>query len=221
MFSQAPRLVSQRPRYRDREDAADQLIDALRPHLNGDGLILAIPRGAVPMGARIAHALGATLDIVLVRKLGAPYNPEYALGAIDEDGLVTLGPETAHLQGSAWLEAEAKRQLALIRARHTLYGPERMAPPISGRTVVVVDDGLATGVTMIAALDWVRRRGPGQLIAVAPVGSAEAVDWARSHADRVICPWRPAAFGGVSEFYRNFPQVEDEQVIALLKAHAT
>lgn len=221
MFAQVPQFVSQRPRYRDREEAADQLIDALRPHLNGDGLILAIPRGAVPMGARIAQALGATLDIVLVRKLGAPYNPEYGLGAIDEDGLVTLGSEAAHLQGSAWLETEAKRQLDLIRARRTLYGPDRMAPPISGRAVVVVDDGLATGVTMVAALDWVRRRGPGRLIAVAPVGSAEAIEWTRNHADQVICPWRPAAFGGVSAFYCSFPQVEDEQVLALLKRHAT
>lgn len=171
------------------------------------------------MGERIARALGATLGIVLVRKLGAPYNPEFGLGAIDEDGVVTMGEGMAHLNGSSWLETETQRQMSLIRERRARYGVTR-SPPISGRTVVVVDDGLATGVTMIAALDWVRRRGPGQLMAAAPVASSEAISWASSHADRVICPWRPAGFGSVSEFYRQFPQVDDEEVVAILAAYA-
>jgi putative phosphoribosyl transferase len=173
------------------------------------------------MGARIAERLGATLDIVLVRKLGAPFNPEFGLGAIDEDGLVTMSPDMTHLNGSSWLETETRQQLALIRERRARYALDRPLPRIAGRTVVVLDDGMATGVTMVAALDWVRRRGPAQLIAAVPVASGEAIDWARDHADRVICPWRPVAMGAVSEFYRDFPQVEDEQVVELLTGHAS
>ncbi len=219
MLAQSPEFQTHRECFRDRTEASDLLIEHLRPHLNGDALILAIPRGAVPMGDRIARALGATLDIVLVRKLGASYNPEFGLGAIDEDGVVTMGEGMAHLNGSSWLENETQRQMTLIRERRARYGRTRY-PRVSGRTVVVVDDGLATGVTMVSALDWVRRRGPKQLIAAAPVASGDAISWASRHADRLICPWRPVGFGSVSEFYRNFPQVGDEEVVAIVAAHA-
>jgi len=189
MFAQAPQFVNQRPRYRDREEAADQLIDALRPHLNGDGLILAIPRGAVPMGARIAHALGATLDIVLVRKLGAPYNPEYGLGAIDEDGLVTLGSR----QGGPLID-------------------------LRDRVVIVVDDGLATGFTAVAAVHAVRTQAARSVIVAVPVGSAEAVRRLRQVADEVICLAMPPDFQAVGQWYDDFSPVTDDTVRRLLES---
>lgn len=216
MSSPASEFMVERSSYRDRDDAADQLFQALRGTVRGDGLVLAIARGAVPIGAHIARALGALWDVVLIRKLGAPGNPEFALGAIDEDGVVTLAHGLEHLVTSPWLKTESQRQLALILERRARYG-RGVSPGVVQRcSVIVVDDGLATGATMVSALDWVRRRRPVRLIAASPVGSAEALEWCRQHADQVVCPLRPSAFGAVSQFYRHFPQVDDDQVVAQL-----
>ncbi|MEN9774826.1 MAG: hypothetical protein RL322_1896 [Pseudomonadota bacterium] len=209
---------NERHRFRDRDDAADALIAILGAFAAPQTLVLAIPRGAVPMGVRIARALGARFDLVLVRKLAAPGHPEFALGAVDEEGCVTLSPGLDAMRDAAWLTHELTRQRQVLLERRRLY---RRPPPdnaIESATVIVVDDGLATGATMVSALDWVKRRSPALLVAAVPVASSEALDWVGQHADRVLCPWRPPFFGAVSAFYRDFPQVDDQQVLQVLES---
>lgn len=204
----------------DREDAARQLSHALR-HLRGSRpLVLAIPRGAVPMARIIADALDGDLDVVLVRKLGAPGNPELAIGAVDETGTVHVGRHAATLGvGSDYLAAQAGQQLDVIRERRHAYRAGR--PPLNpnGRTVVVVDDGLATGATMHAALLAVRAQQPARLICALPVAAADSLRReVRGIADDVVCLSTPADFYAVGQFYRDFPTVTDDEVIATLRA---
>lgn len=201
----------------DRDDAARELAAALA-HLRGSRpLVLAIPRGAVPMAAAIAEALEGDLDVVLVRKLGAPGNPELAVGAVDETGRVHVDPHAARLGADEdYLAAEARRQLATIRARRRVYTPDRPPLPVVGRTVVVVDDGLATGATMRAALTATRAQNPARLICAVPVAAPESLAAVRSLADETVCLLEPADFYAVGQFYRHFSQVEDSEVVAAL-----
>jgi len=209
-------FVTERRAFSDRDEAAELLAEILREPAGQNAVLLAIARGAVPMGARIARRLMADFDVLLVRKLGAPGNPEFALGAVDEDGVCTFTPGLEHLRSSDWLTRELARQRARMADRRARYGPVGAAAALGSRTVIVVDDGLATGATMVASLDWARRRAPGRLICAVPVGSSEAIAWAAGHADQLICPWRPAAFGAVSQFYAHFEQVSDEEVLGCL-----
>lgn len=200
---------------RDRDDAAERLARRLA-HLQGeDPLVLAVPRGGVPMGRVIADALGGDLDVVLVHKLGAPGNPEYAVGAIDENGDIELRGGGS-LEGDARLRAEADEQLARLRERRQRYSPVR--PPIdpSGRVVVLVDDGAATGATLMAAVRLVRAKGPARIVValgVAPPDTAERLD---EVADDVVCLETPQLFAAVGQFFERFDQVSDDEVIALL-----
>ena len=201
----------------DRLDAARQLADALR-HLRGTHpLVLAIPRGAVPMGAQLARQLGGDLDVVLVRKLGAPWSPELAVGSVGEDGW-TYVSEFARDMGidPAFLERERETQLALIRRRRALYTPGRAPYDPRGRTCIVLDDGIATGATMIAALHWARAHAPARLVAAAPVGAEAAVAHLRPLADEVACLFTPPGFRAVGQFYRDFDAVTDAQVVSIL-----
>ena len=204
--------------FRDRADAAEQLATALAAFQGRDPLVVAIPRGAVPMGRIIADRLGGDLDVVLIRKLHAPGNPEFALGAVDESGWVYLGDHARAAGGSdAWIAEQTAAELATIRRRRAEYTPDR--PPLdpAGRVVIVVDDGLATGATMIAALHALRAKKPGELVCAVPVASTEAAERVRTLADRFICLDVPDWFYAVSQFYRDFPQVDDAEVIALLR----
>ena len=201
----------------DRKDAAVQLARALSAYRGRRPLVLAIPRGAVPMAQAIAAALDGEFDVVLVRKLPAPGNPEYAIGAIDETGWCYLGEHAAAAGASErYLEAEKAAQLALMRRRRALYSASR--PPIDpcGRVVIVVDDGLATGSTMIAALHALRARGPEELVCAVPVAPEETLAKVARFADRVVCLRTPQDFYAVGQFYRDFPQVDDDEVIAIL-----
>jgi len=203
----------------DRLDAARRLASRLS-HLKAQHpLILAIPRGAVPMGKVIADALDGELDVVLVHKLGAPDNPEYALGAVSEDGSVYFDEGAAPYR-RADLDDEIQAELTVLRERRKRYTPVRAPADPAARTVVVVDDGSATGRTMTAALKTLRPRGPGRLIAALAVAPADVVDELERLADVVVCLDTPSPFHAVGEFFADFHQVSDEEVVACLREAA-
>ena len=204
--------------YADRIEAAEVLSAALA-HLKGrDALVLAIPRGAVPMGARLAERLDAALDLVPVRKLGAPGQPEFAIGAVDGDGVVVQMPGLESLADAAWLSEETERQRARLTERFQRYRAVRPAQNLEARCVVVVDDGLATGATMRAALGWVRRRRPARLVCAVPIAELESLAALTDLADEIVCPRRSRMLFSISQFYLRFPQVTDEEVLAALAA---
>jgi predicted phosphoribosyltransferase len=205
-------------RFRDRTDAAEQLAKALAAFRGKNALVLAIPRGAVPMGRVLAGALGAELDIVLVRKLRAPGSPEFAVGAIDESGWAYIADYAAEVGADeAYLREEKHRQLETLRRRRAEYTPHRPPHDPAGRIAIVVDDGLATGATMIAALHAVRAKKPARLLCAVPVAAPDSLAKVRAYADEVVCLATPHEFHAVSQFYDSFPQVEDEEVVRLLK----
>ncbi|MEQ5802942.1 phosphoribosyltransferase family protein [Halomonas sp. H10-9-1] len=203
--------------FRHRLEAAERLAERLG-HLAGQHpLVLAIPRGGVPMGRVIADALEGELDVVLVRKIGAPGNPEYAIGAVSEDGSVHL-EETAGEYPGDWIAREVERQQALIGERRRRYTPVRSPIDPSGHTVVVVDDGSATGATMAAALTALRQRGPARLIAALGVAPPDTLARLKALADEVVCGEVPERFGSVGRFFADFDQVSDDDVVRLLGA---
>lgn len=205
----------------DRNDAAKKLANKLLQYKGQNPLILAIPRGAVPMAKVIAEELGGNFDVVLVRKLRAPYQPELAIGSIDESGWAYIASHAASTGASQeYIEDEKKTQMETIRKRRNQYTPIR--PPIdpAGRIVIVIDDGLATGATMISALHGLRARNPARLICAVPVAPPDTLKKVANLADEVICLFAPDYFMAVGQFYQNFSQVEDEEVIDILRNSA-
>lgn len=203
-----------------RLDAGRRLAQALAAYRGKNPLVLAIPRGSVEMGAEIAKALAGELDVVLVKKLRSPYSPEFAVGAVDETGWTYIAP---HARGAgadaAYLEKEKAAQLETLRRRRAQYTPALAPADPRGRVAIVIDDGIATGASMIAALHSVRAREPARLVCAVPVAAPESLENLRPYADEVVCLEAPEDFQAVGQFYRHFEQVEDEEVVALLARH--
>ena len=187
-------------------------------------LVLALPRGGVPVAAEVALALKAPLDLLLVRKIGAPLQPELAVAAVVDGASpeIVVDEETAALAGAdrAYIEREAALELREIERRRRVYLGDRPPPVLTGRTVIVVDDGVATGTTVRAALKALRRQHPARIVLAFAVGPADTVAALRSEADEVICLMEPAEFHAVGLHYRDFHQVGDDEVLAALRAAA-
>ncbi len=206
--------------FENREHAARLLAQRLRHYYRSKNpLVLGIPRGAVPMAKIIADDLGGELDIVLVHKLGYPGQPELAVGAIDEKGNLFAGDYMLDIDPE-YLELEKERQLEVLRQRRARYTPGRFPIDPQGRIVIVVDDGIATGSTMTAALRAIRQQGPKKLIAAVAVASAMAARAVAHEADAMVCLNVPADFYAVGQFFKDFSQVTDDDVVAILRQHA-
>lgn len=205
--------------FHDRNEAARKLAAKLQAYKGKQPLVLAIPRGAVPMAKIIADELEGSYDVVLVRKLRAPINPELAIGSVDESGWTYIADHAASTGAdSAYIETEKQHQLAVIRQRRAQYTPIRAPEDPAGRIVIVVDDGLATGATMISALHGLRNRKPARLICAVPVAPPDTLDKVTELADEVVCLAAPDNFMAVGQFYAYFPQVDDDEVMQILQA---
>jgi predicted phosphoribosyltransferase len=211
------------PRFADRHEAGAALGALLKHHAGKPGVVvLALPRGGVPVGFEVAEALGAALDIFLVRKLGMPGHPEFAMGAIASGGIRVLSDDVVQMYGvsAEAIERVARAEQAELERREREYRQNHPAVDLARKTVILVDDGLATGSTMRAAVEAVRRHGPARVIVAAPVGAPSTCADFRAIADEVVCARTPEPFSAVGIWYQDFSQTTDEEVRDLLRKHA-
>jgi putative phosphoribosyl transferase len=207
-------------RFRDRSDAGRQLAAKFGHLRDRHPVVLALPRGGVPVGYEIATALAAPLDIVLVRKIGVPWQPELACGAVTDGGEPEIFIDRHLVDELAispeYIERETARQIAEMERRRLLYCAGREPIEIAGRIAIVVDDGIATGATMRVALRATRRRNPSRLVLAAPVAAPETLAALRPEADEIVCVETPLGLGAIGFFYRDFHQVGDAEVTEIL-----
>lgn len=206
--------------FANRRQAGRQLAARLLPFRNQHPLVLAIPRGGVPVGFEVALALGAPLDLVLVRKISAPFQPEFAVGAVVDgeyaETVLNRDVIKALNLSDAFIREEAARELAEIERRRKVYLGDRPRPPIQGQTAIVVDDGIATGATVRAALIAVRRNAPGRIVLAVPVAPPDSIERLRHEVDEIVCLQAPEPFFAISQHYVEFPQLMDAEVTDLL-----
>ena len=206
--------------FRDRRDAGRQLARLLQPYANRpDVIVLALPRGGVPVAAVVAAALAAPFDVFLVRKLGVPFHPELAMGAVAEGGVQVLNRaviDSLQIPESDVERVSADERLELDRRARAFRGTREL-PPVLGRIVILIDDGLATGATMEAAVEAVRQRSPAQVVVAVPVAAPETVERMQQIADDVVCVAAPDPFQAVGLWYDDFAQMTDEEVLAVLE----
>jgi putative phosphoribosyl transferase len=207
--------------FQDRSDAGRRLAKALASYKKRHPIVLALPRGGVPVAAEVAAALDAPLDLILVRKIGVPTQPELAMGAVVDGAapIVVRNDEVIELSGttSDEFEATCARELEEIERRRQLYLGDRARAEIAGQVVIVVDDGIATGATTRAALQAIRNRKPKELVLAVPVAPPDTIAQLRGEVDALICLETPELFGAIGYFYRDFRQVSDQEVMAILK----
>lgn len=207
--------------FHDRADAARQLARRLKGRRLCDPVVLAIPRGGVALGAVLARELGAELDVVLARKLRCPWQPELAIGAMAEDGQVYLNAFAQQVADlDEYLAEECHAQRAEIARRQKLLRTARPPARLGGRSVIVTDDGIATGATMLAALHALQAQAPAEVIVAVPVASPRQLEEVRAWCDDLVCLCAPERFAAIGQFYEDFTPVEDEEVVALLRAAA-
>ena len=207
--------------FQDRSDAGCRLAKALAEYKGRSAVVLGLPRGGVPVAAEVAAALDAPLDLILVRKIGVPSQPELAMGAVVDGAapIIVRNEEVIELSGTTAEEFDAAcaSELAEIERRRKLYIGNRSRAEITGRIVIVIDDGIATGATTRAALQAIRNRKPKELVLAVPVAPPDTVAKLRRKVDTLICLEMPELFGAIGYFYRDFRQVSDEEVMAILK----
>jgi putative phosphoribosyl transferase len=216
--------IFERDRFSDRAEAGRRLAEPLQRFKDEHPVVLALPRGGVPVAYEVAKALEAPLDLVLVRKIGAPFQPELAIGAV-VDGerpelVINRDVVDEYRIPESYLESERQRQLEEIERRRQLYLAGRRRAPVRDRTAIVIDDGIATGATMEAALHATRRAGPKRLVLAVPVAPPDTLERLRPEVDEVVCLMVPAFLGAIGSFYRDFRQLDDDEVIELLQQAA-
>ncbi len=212
-------MIMQRQRFRNRTDAGRQLAQKLAAYANRpDVLVLGLPRGGVPVAFEVAQALGAPLDVFVVRKLGVPGHEELAMGAVATGGVRVLNDEIVRGLGISdhEIDAVAARQLQELARRERLYRGDRPPPDVAGRTVILVDDGLATGATMRAAVAALRQQQPARIVIAVPTASPDTSAALKAEADDVVCAMTPEPFFAVGHWYEDFTQTTDDEVRELL-----
>ncbi len=216
-FQQVPKGVKYL--FKDRVDAGRQLAGKLAPYCQGEGIVLAIPRGGVVIGYEVARRLGYLMDLIIPRKIGSPQNPEVAIGAVTQDGISIVDHRLISLLGVTPAELEEKKndEVREIKRRMNLYGAGRMLRRFQGGQIILVDDGVATGHTMLAALRTARNYQPEELIVAIPVAPRDTLETLEKEADRVVCLLVPECFYAVGQHYESFEQVEDFEVGEILR----
>jgi len=208
--------------FRDRTDAGRQLAQALMGYKHQQLVIYGLPRGGVVLAFEVAQTLEAPLDLVVVRKIGHPRQPEYAIGAIAEDGFMVTNPNEPATLDRQWLERAAAAELKEAQRRRMVFLRDRPPVAVAGKTAIIIDDGLATGLTMEAAIHEIRQRGPRSVVVAVPVAAEETVEKLRHEVDDLVVLYIPRGwFGAIGAFYDRFDQVSDAEVVALMKTRDT
>ncbi|MEM3382720.1 MAG: phosphoribosyltransferase [Nitrososphaerales archaeon] len=204
--------------FKNRLEAGKILAEALSEYKNKDTIVLAIPRGGVVVAYEVAKALNAPLDLIIPRKIGAPDQPELAIGAVTEDGTTILNQDIIQnlKVPEEYIKAEVKRQLEEIERRIKKYLGDKPRIPIRGKIVILIDDGVATGATIKAAIASIRKREPALIVLAIPVGPKDTIRELRKYTDKVVCLMMPEPFFAIGQFYENFDQISDEEVIQIL-----
>ena len=207
------------PPFEDRRDAGRRLAGKLARFEDERPVVFALPRGGVPVGYEISRSLRAPLDVFVSRKLGAPDQPEFGIGAVAAGGVRVLNEDVVRRLGipDDYVEQITARETAEVRRRLRYFRGERPEPEVGGRTAILVDDGLATGVTARAAVEALRLRGPRRLVLAAPVCAAQTADLLQPRVDELVCLESPSDLGAIGFWYRNFEQTSDEEVVDLLE----
>jgi len=206
--------------FKDREEAGKELALALAEFRGRDVIVLGVPRGGVVVAREVAESLGVPLDIVVTRKIGAPGEPEFALGAITQEGDLIVDRGTAESVGATaeYLQEEARRKRSEVKERMRSLRGDMSYPSLEGKVIIIVDDGMATGNSMRAAVQSVRKRAPKEVVVAVPVAPSESVEELAREGVRVVCPEQPRSFFAIGEFYKDFKQVEDSEVRGLLRS---